>query len=111
MMGYYEATRDFDYSDTDKMMTSIHNFYESNLKEEELSFDDGYLVGKLINILADNNKTEQLISSLSGELTGKRFSNVFGGDELISAFQSIRPELLKRYAEKTYEDYYDWFEK
>ncbi|MGX7420720.1 helix-turn-helix domain-containing protein [Carnobacterium gallinarum] len=111
MMGYYEATRDFDYGDTDKMMASIQNFYESNLKGEDLSFDDGYLVGKLINILADSNKTEQLISSLSGELTGKKFSNAFGGDELISTFQSLRPELLKIYAEKTYEDYYDWFEK
>jgi transcriptional regulator with XRE-family HTH domain len=111
VMGYYEATRDFDYGDTEKIMAAIENYYEGTLKEKEISFDDGYLVGKLINILADDDETEQLISGLSKELTGKRFSTFFGGNELIQVFQSLRPELLKLYAETTFDDYYDWFEK
>jgi hypothetical protein len=48
---------------------------------------------------------------LSKELTGKYFSTFFGGNELIQVFQSLRPELLKLYAETTFDDYYDWFEK
>ncbi|TPE00964.1 helix-turn-helix transcriptional regulator [Enterococcus sp. PF-2] len=110
-MGYYEATRDFDYGDTEKILSMIENRYERTLKEKEISFDDGYLVGKLINILADDDETEQLISVLSKELTGKRFSTFFGGNELIQVFQSLRPELLKLYAETTSDDYHDWFEK
>lgn len=111
IMGYYDTTRDFDYGDTEKIMMAIEKYYEGFLKEKGISFDDNYVVGKLINILADDSDTEKLISDLSEELTGKKFSSFFGGTELISAFQSLRPELLKIYAEKTYDDYYDWFEK
>lgn len=73
-------------------MTLIENSYERTIKEKDLSFDDNYLVGKLINILADEDETEKLISGLSKELTGKHFSTFFGGDELIQVFQSLRPE-------------------
>lgn len=111
VMGYYEATRDFDYGDTEKIMSAIENYYEGTLKDKELSFDDGFVVGKMINILADDRETKELISKLSMELTGYPFSTRFGGEELVRAFQALRPELLKVYAEATYDDYYDWFEK
>ncbi|MBP2098418.1 helix-turn-helix domain-containing protein [Enterococcus rivorum] len=111
VMGYYDATRDFDYGDTEKIISSIKNYYEGVLKDKELSFDDGFLVGKLINVLADDLETMKLISSLSKELTGHPFSTQFGGGELVKAFQTLRPELLKVYAEATSDDYYDWFEK
>ncbi|WP_413487271.1 helix-turn-helix domain-containing protein [Carnobacterium maltaromaticum] len=111
IMGYYDTTREFDYGDTEKIMMAIEKYYEGFLKEKGISFDDNYVVGKLINILADDSDTEKLISDLSEELTGKKFSSFFGGTKLISAFQSLRPELLKIYAEKNYDDYYDWFEK
>lgn len=111
VMGYYDVTKDFDYGDTEKIISSIKNYYEGVLKDKELSFDDGFVVGKLINILADNYETKELISSLSMQLTGYPFSTRFGGSELIRAFQTLRPELLKIYAEATYDDYHDWFEK
>lgn len=111
VMGYYEATRDFDYGDTEKIISAIENYYEGTLKDKELSFDDGFVVGKMINILADDRETKELISKLSMELTGYAFSTRFGGEELVRAFQALRPELLKVYAEATYDDYYDWFEK
>lgn len=111
VMGYYDATRDFDYGDTEKIISSIKNYYEGVLKDKELSFDDGFLVGKLINVLADDLETMKLISNLSKELTGHPFSTQFGGGELVKAFQALRPELLKVYAEATSDDYYDWFEK
>lgn len=68
-------------------------------------------MGKLINVLADEDETEKLISVLSRELTEKHFSTFFGENELIRVFQSLRPELLKPYAETTDDEYYDWFEK
>ena len=111
VMGYYEATRDFEYGDTEKIMSAVENYYEGTLKEKGLSFDDGFVVGKLINILADDGETINLISKLSKELTGYPFSARFGGEDLVKAFQTLRPELLKVYAEATYDDYYDWFEK
>lgn len=111
VMGYYEATRDFEYGDTEKIMATVEDYYEGTLKDKELSFDDGFVVGKLINILADDGETINLISKLSKELTGYPFSARFGGEELVKAFQTLRPELLKVYAEATYDDYYDWFEK
>lgn len=111
IMGYYELSRDFDYGDTEKIQSMINNCYERTLKGKEFFFNDNYLVGKLINVLADDYETEKLISGLSKELTGKYFSTFFGGDELIKTFQSLRPKLIKLYEEKTYDDYYDWFEK
>ncbi|EMW5406262.1 helix-turn-helix transcriptional regulator [Enterococcus faecalis] len=111
VMGYYEATRDFNYGDTEKIMVAVEDYYEETLKNKEVSFDDGFVVGKMINILADERETKELISKLSMELTGHPFSTRFGGEELVKAFQALRPELLKVYAEATYDDYYDWFEK
>ncbi|MCC4045643.1 helix-turn-helix domain-containing protein [Enterococcus gallinarum] len=110
-MNYYEVTRDFDYGDAEKIMTILKECYQRITKEQEVTFAEHYLVGKLINILADEEETEKLISNLSQELTGKQFSSFFGGEALIQAFQSLRPELLKVYAETTDDDYYDWFEK
>lgn len=52
-------------------MMAIENYYEGLLKEKEISFDDSFVIGKLINILADDSDTEKLISNLSEELTGK----------------------------------------
>lgn len=110
-MSYYEATRDFDYGDTEKILAMIQASYQGRVKEQEIVFDEHYLVGKLINILADEEETEKLISNLSQELTGKPFSSFFGGEELIQAFQSLRPELLRIYAATDFDEYYDWFEK
>lgn len=111
IMSYYKVIGELDYGDTEKILAMLADSYERMLKEKDLVFDNSYLVGKLINILASNDETEELISDLSKVLTGKRFSNFFGGNELIQAFQSLRPELLKIYAENTPDDYYDWFEK
>jgi hypothetical protein len=52
-----------------------------------------------------------MISDLSQMLTDKHFSSFFGGGELIKIFQSMRPALIKLYAEKSDDDMYEWFEK
>ena len=69
------------------------------------------MVGRLINILNDSSETADLINQLSLALTKKHFSTFFGGEELIDVFRSMRPELIKLYAEKTERDFEDWFGK
>lgn len=65
LVEYYDAIEDFDYGDTEKIIASIKNYYEGIFKDKELSFDDVFLVGKLINVLEDDIKTTKLISNLS----------------------------------------------
>lgn len=64
-----------------------------------------------MNILDDDVETAKIISTLSLNLTGKAFSPLFGGKELIEIFQAIRPALMKLYSEKSRDELYDWFEK
>jgi len=109
--GCFFEVRDFKYGEEDKIRSLISDYYEKNIKDKAISFNDHYLVGNLINILNDDSKTESLISDLSSILTKKNFSTFFGGKELVEIIQTIRPDLIKLYAEKTDEDFYDWFEK
>lgn len=73
------------------------------------NFEDQYLVGKLINILADTQKTGELINQLSEELTDKSFSGRFGGEELIEAFEKLRPVLIRIYSKVSTDELEDWF--
>lgn len=73
------------------------------------NFEDQYLVGKLINILADQQKTVELINRLSEELTKKSFSGKFGGEELIEAFETLRPALIRIYSKVSTDELEDWF--
>lgn len=73
------------------------------------NFADRYLVGKLINILADQQKTVELINILSEELTNKSFSGKFGGEELIEAFETLRPALIRIYSKVSTDELEDWF--
>lgn len=103
---------DCKYGDTEKIQKSIKFFYERDVKGGNISFNDEYLVGKLINILGDDEQTINLISSLSRELTGKAgFYSKSGDRELIEAFQAIRPALIKLYTKNSRETFYDWFEE
>lgn len=80
-------------------------------RKGKIEFTEGYLIGKLINVLDDEKATEEMISDLSLEMTDKPFSTFFGGKELVEIFQSMRPALMKLYAEKTPDEFYEWFEK
>ncbi len=109
--GYFSISQDITYGERNKIQEFVKDNFERNIKDKNISFDDGYLVGKLINVLDDPKKTEEIISILSKALTNKEFSSFFGGYEFIEVFQAMRPALMKLYAEKDFEDYYDWFEK
>ena len=105
------AISDLKYEDKEEIKKMIEDYYNENIKDRNISFDEDYLVGKLINILNDNNKTIDLIHELWTSLTDKHFNGLFGGKELITLFQSMRPALIKIYAENIDDDFYDWFEK
>ncbi|BDX49310.1 hypothetical protein PL667_11235 [Enterococcus faecalis] len=66
-------------------------------------------MGKLINILADQQKAVELINILSDELANKSFSGKFGGEELIEAFETLRPALIQTYSKVTTDELEDWF--
>jgi len=62
-------------------------------------------------VLDDDEATGKMISELSQELTDKPFCTLFGGEELVEIFQSMRPALMKLYAEKTPDEVHEWFEQ
>lgn len=112
MYNSFYALEDFQYGDKEEIEKSIKFFYEQNVKDKDISFDEEYLIGKLINILRDDDQTVDLINKLSKGLTGKGQLNMnSSGNELIKIFQSMRSELINLYIAHTSEEFYDWFEK
>lgn len=100
------------YGDREKLEKEIQLFYERDIKDKNISFDEEYLIGKLINILGNDQQTIDLINSLSVLLTNKGGINVmFGGKELVEVFQTMRPALIKLYSDHTKYEFYEWFEK
>ena len=75
------------------------------------NFEDRYLVGKLINILGDQQKTSELINHLSEELTDRSFTGLFGGEELVETIQTLRPALINLSNKISADQLEDWFEK
>ena len=74
-------------------------------------FEDKYLIGKLINILSDNQQTIQLLNHLSKELTDRTFTGLFGGEELVETIQTLRPGLINLSNKISDDQLEDWFEK
>lgn len=68
-------------------------------------------MGKLINILADPQKTGELINHLSEELTNRAFTGLFGGEELVETIQTLRPALINLSNKISADQLEDWFEK
>lgn len=105
---YISMSGDVAYGDKATIQKLIEQSYQ---QLEHTSFNDTYLIGKLINVLDDDKETEALIQFLSMHLTGKNFSHSLSGVELIEFFQSMRPKLIELYAQTDEEIYIDWFEK
>lgn len=111
IVGYIEVSGEIKYDDYERITELVKQQIEELAKKEKIEFHNQYLVGKLINVLDDDQQTAQMISELSQVMTGKSFSTFFGGDELVEVFQSMRPALMKLYSEKSDEEFYEWFEK
>ena len=86
------------------------SFIDSTLSNGtlKLNYNDDTLLGKLINVLDDEEETLNLISILSTELIDKPFIAFKSGNELIEAFQSLRPKLIELYLENHDEEFEDW---
>lgn len=86
------------------------SFIDSTLSNGtlKLNYNDDTLLGKLINVLDDEEETLKLISILSTELIDKPFLAFKSGNELIEAFQSLRPKLIELYLENHDEEFEDW---
>ena len=86
------------------------SFIDSTLSNGtlKLNYNDDTLLGKLINALDDEEETLKLISILSTELIDKPFLAFKSGNELIEAFQSLRPKLIELYLENHDEEFEDW---
>ena len=76
-----------------------------------VQYDDSFLLGRLINILKDSQKTLRLLYNLSFELTNMPFSQFHEGYELVDIIQSIRPKLIELYNQTNYDDWSSWAEK
>lgn len=107
---YMDVAGEFNYEDKDDMTKIVTREVDKYDFFADSNFEDRYLVGKLINILADQQKTGELINRLSEELTSKTFSGRFGGEELIASIQTLRPALIKLYTEVPVDELADWFE-
>ena len=97
------------YGDEDFIKTLITNSYE-DIKDNVISFDDTYLVGRLINTLSDDKETAKLIQTLSTHLTNMDFLHAEDSQELMDIIQSLRPALIGLYAKKSQNDFHHWFE-
>ena len=100
----------------DKIKQEVKEGFERLLKDSpqvgvEVSYDSNYLLGFLINTLADSQTTRQLLSDISQATVGMPFSQFYEGHELVEVIQSVRPRLIELYNNTTFDDWTDWAEK
>lgn len=106
---YMDVAGEFNYEKKDDMIKLVKREIDKYDFFADSNFEDQYLVGKLINILADQQKTRELINRLSEELTNKSFSGRFGGEELVEVFETLRPALIRIYSKVSTDELEDWF--
>lgn len=111
IIGYMDVAGEFNYEKKDDMIKLVKQEVEKYDFFADSNFEDRYLVGKLINILADQQKTGELINHLSEELTDKTFTGLFGGEELVETIQTLRPALINLSNKISADQLEDWFEK
>lgn len=108
---YMNVAGEFNYEKKDDMIKIVTREVDKYDFFADSNFEDQYLVGKLINILADQQKTGELINHLSEELTDKSFTGLFGGEELVETIQTLRPALINLSNKISADQLEDWFEK
>jgi transcriptional regulator with XRE-family HTH domain len=111
VMDYVEMSHEVKYGEEEKVIGLVEDSISNLERRGKIEFSEEYLIGKLVNILDNETETARIISNLSLGLTGKAFSPLSGGKELIEIFQAMRPALMKLYSEKSRDELYEWFEK
>ncbi|MCI1904227.1 MAG: helix-turn-helix transcriptional regulator [Enterococcaceae bacterium] len=110
-LNYMEVAGDNRYDSLDSIKRIVNKELEKFDFHSDVHFEDRYLIGKLINMLSNQQQTVDLINLLSISLTNKEFSGSFDSSELISTMQSLRPALIKLYSKVSPDELIDWFEK
>lgn len=108
---YLNVAGEFNYEKKDDMIKMVKREIDKYDFFADSNFEDRYLVGKLINILGDQQKTSELINHLSEELTDRSFTGLFGGEELVETIQTLRPALINLSNKISADQLEDWFEK
>ncbi|MFD2390526.1 helix-turn-helix domain-containing protein [Enterococcus gallinarum] len=108
---YMDVAGEFNYEKKDDMIKMVKREIDKYDFFADSNFEDRYLVGKLINILGDQQKTSELINHLSEELTDRPFTGLFGGEELVETIQTLRPALINLSNKISADQLEDWFEK
>lgn len=111
VIDYVEMSGEIKYGDKEELVKLVNQSIKNLDRNPKIEFSEEYLIGKLVNVLNDDRKTEKLIADLSEVMTGKSFSTFFGGQELVEIFQDMRPALMKLYAETSMDEIHEWFEK
>ena len=106
---FIEMSGEIKFGEKEKIVKMVDAEIDNLERKGTIEFSEEYLIGKLINVLDDDEATEKMISILSQGMTDKSFSTSFGGKELVEIFQTMRPALMKLYAEKTPDEIYEWF--
>jgi transcriptional regulator with XRE-family HTH domain len=109
VIDYVEMSGEIKYGDIEEIVELVNQSIKNLDRNPKIEFSEEYLIGKLVNVLNDDRKTEKMISDLSEIMTGKPFSTFFGGQELVEIFQAMRPALMKLYSEKSRDQLYEWF--
>ena len=112
----YDFVGNLEELSKDRIKQEIKEGYERLLKDTsstgvQVNYDSNYLLGFLINKLADSKTTRQLLSDISQATIGMPFSQFHEGHELVEIIQSIRPRLIELYNNTTFDDWTDWAEK
>lgn len=110
ILEYMDVAGEFNYEDKKTMKHLVKTEVASFDFFTDQVFEERYVIGKLINILSDDEETSELINQLSQELTAKTFTTRVGGEGLIKAIQTVRPALIKLYEKVSSDDLEDWFE-
>ncbi|MBM1154032.1 XRE family transcriptional regulator [Enterococcus durans] len=108
---FIKVSGEIKFGEKDKIIKMVNNSIDSLAGKGSIEFSEEYLIGKLINVLDDDKATERMISDLSQDLMAKPFCTLFGGEELVRIFQSIRPKLMKLYLEKRPDEISEWFDR
>ncbi len=110
-LNYMEVAGDNRYTSLDNIKRIVKKKLENFDFQSEVHFENHYIIGKLINMLGNQQQTINLINLLSVALTDNEFSGSFDSDELITTVQSLRPTLIKVYSKVSLDELVDWFEK
>lgn len=111
VIDYVKMSGEIKYGDKKEIVELVYQSIKNLDVNPKIEFSEKYLIGKLVNVLNDDKKTEKMISDLSEIMTGKSFSTLSGGQELVEIFQTMRPALIKLHADKPVDEFYEWFEK